>query len=109
MPDAPENQKTIDPDMLYEDAVAQLEALVREMESDSMPLEDVMKNYEIGTQLHKICEKRLDEAQGRIEIIRKKRSGEVVTEPFGEEDEPKSQPEPAEADETSSSQDGELF
>ncbi len=109
MPDSPENQKTIAPDMLYEDAVAQLEALVREMESDSMPLEDVMKNYEIGTQLHKICEKRLDEAQGRIEIIRKRRSGEIVTEPFGEAADEKSQPVPAEADETSSSQDGELF
>jgi exodeoxyribonuclease VII small subunit len=109
MPDSPENQKPIDPDMLYEDAVAQLEALVRDMESDSMPLEDVMKNYEIGTQLHKICEKRLDEAQGRIEIIRKKRSGEIVPEPFGEEDTTNSQPESAEADETSSSENGELF
>ncbi|MCK5920121.1 MAG: exodeoxyribonuclease VII small subunit, partial [Methylococcales bacterium] len=109
MPDSPEKQKTIDPDMLYEDAVAKLEALVRSMESDSMPLEDVMKNYEIGTQLHKICEKRLDEAQGRIEIIRKKRNGEIVTEPFGEEDTTKTQPESAAADETSSNQDGELF
>ncbi len=109
MPDLPENQTAIDPDMLYEDAVAQLEALVREMESDSMPLEEVMKNYELGTQLHKICEKRLDEAQGRIEIIRKRRNGEIVTEPFGEENATETQPEPAAADEPISTQDGELF
>lgn len=109
MPDTSKSQNTIDPDMPYEDAVVQLESLVREMESDSMPLEDVMKNYELGTQLHKICEKRLDEAQGRIEIIRKKRNGEIITEPFGEENAIETKPGAAAADEPSSSQDGELF
>ena len=109
MPDSPDNENTIDPDMLYEDAVAEFEALVREMESDSMPLEEVMKNYEIGTNLHKICEKRLDEAQGRIEIIRKKRNGEIVTEPFGEENVTEIQPQSGTSDETNANPDGELF
>ena len=95
--------------MLYEDAIAEFEALVREMESDSMPLEEVMKNYEIGTKLHKICEKRLDEAQGRIEIIRKRRNGEIVTEPFGEENVTENQPQSATSDETNANPDGELF
>ena len=110
MPDSPENLKNINPDIPYEDAVARLEALVREMESDSMPLEELMENYEIGTRLHKICEKRLEEARGRIEIIRKKRNGEIETESFGEEEEStRNQAQSGGADETSSNQHGELF
>lgn len=91
----------------FEDALAQLEALVEEMESDQVPLEDLICKYEEGTRLHRICEKRLDEAQGRIEIIRKKRNGETVLEPFGD-----AAADSAEATTTKSGenqQDGELF
>ncbi|MEX2579042.1 MAG: exodeoxyribonuclease VII small subunit [Verrucomicrobiales bacterium] len=85
MPKASDNDDPVDADLAFENALEQLEELVREMESDQMPLEDLIKNYERGTRLHRICEKRLDEAQGRIEIIRKKRNGENVLEPFGDE------------------------
>jgi exodeoxyribonuclease VII small subunit len=68
----------------FEDALAQLEEMVEEMESDQIPLEDLIRKYEEGTRLYRLCEKRLDEAQGRIEIIRKNRNGETVLEPFGE-------------------------
>ncbi len=69
--------------LAFEVALEKLEGLVREMESDQIPLEELIKNYEMGTELHRICEKRLDEAQGRIDLIRKKRNGELVLEPFG--------------------------
>lgn len=68
----------------FEEALAQLEALVEEMESDEVPLEALIRKYEEGTRLYHLCEKRLDEARGRIEILRKKRDGETVWEPFGE-------------------------
>lgn len=74
--------ETDSPDLPFEDALGQLEELVREMESDQMPLEDLIQHYERGTALYRICEKRLDEAQGRIEIIRKKQNGQSVLEPF---------------------------
>ncbi len=69
----------------FEAALAQLEALVEEMESEEIPLEDLIRKYEDGTRLYQLCEQRLDEARGRIEILRKKRNGEAVLEPFGEE------------------------
>jgi len=88
MPRAAKNEKASDVTTAsppaFEDALEQLEALVREMESDDIPLDDLIKNYEEGTRLYRACEQRLDEAQGRIEIIRKKRSGEYVLETFGD-------------------------
>ena len=90
----------------FEDALSQLEELVREMESDQMPLEELIKNYEEGTRLFKVCEKRLDEAQGRIEIIRKNRNGQNVVEPFGDQDDEKAT---VSAEEDESDEHGELF
>lgn len=90
----------------FEDALSQLEELVREMESDQMPLEELIKNYEEGTRLFEVCEKRLDQAQGRIEIIRKNRNGEGVVEPFGDQEDEKTA-ESAEKDQ--SDEHGELF
>ncbi len=71
----------------FEDALAQLEELVREMETDQIPLEDLIRKYEEGTRLYRVCEESLDAARGRIEVLRKKRNGETVSEPFGEESE----------------------
>lgn len=68
----------------FEEALERLEGLVREMEAEQMPLESLIQNYEEGTKLFQLCEKRLDEAEGRIEIIRKNRNGNTVVEPFDE-------------------------
>ncbi|MEM7601169.1 MAG: exodeoxyribonuclease VII small subunit [Verrucomicrobiota bacterium] len=90
----------------FEDALSQLEELVREMESDQMPLEELIQNFEEGTRLFKVCEKRLDEAQGRIEIIRKNRNGQDVVESFGD---PNNDQAAGPADEDESNEHGELF
>ena len=90
----------------FEDALSQLEELVHEMESDQMPLEELIKNYEEGTRLFKVCEKRLDEAQGRIEIIRKNRNGQGVVEPFGDQENEKAA---VSAEKDESDEHGELF
>ena len=82
MPKAKNSSPEKESDLPFEKALTQLEDLVREMESDELPLEELIGKYELGTQLHRACEKRLDEAQGRIEMIRKKRNGETVVEPF---------------------------
>lgn len=106
MPKAVAKDKQVQTDLPFEDALDQLEALVREMESDQIPLDDLIKNYEEGTRLYRVCEKRLDEAQGRIEIIRKKRNGEHVLENFGDEPEIKATTETESGD---SQKNGELF
>ena len=45
-------------------AYKRLETLIQGMESDQVPLDHLIQNYEEGIALYKICEKRLDEAQG---------------------------------------------
>ncbi len=72
--------------MSFEEALEALEELVRQMEADEVPLNDLLLKYEEGNRYYKVCESRLDEARGRIEILRKKRNGESVLEPFGDDD-----------------------
>lgn len=102
-------------DLPFEEALGQLEELVRDMEAENVPLEELMEKYEQGTRLHRICEKRLDEAQGRIEIIRKKRDGSAELEAFGEKaasgdrDTPDADEPAQDRNDESSQQDGELF
>ncbi|MEM6278924.1 MAG: exodeoxyribonuclease VII small subunit [Verrucomicrobiota bacterium] len=105
MPKTKQSESAAD-EPAFEDALSELENLVREMESDQMPLEELIQNYEKGTHLYQLCEKRLGEAQGRIEIIRKNRNGEDVVEPFGE---PETEMSPESTDEEESKEHGELF
>ena len=108
MPKAKDSDSAAPAEPAFEDALSQLEELVRDMESDQMPLEDLIKSYEQGTQLYQVCQKRLDEANGRIEIIRKKRNEEHILEPFAEDDyAANTSVEPNEYD--ASKDDGQLF
>lgn len=86
MPDTPTDTAAAeDAELSFEQAYESLESLVREMESDEMPLTTLIGAYERGIQLHALCQKRLEEAQGRIEMIRRRASGETVTEPFDDQ------------------------
>ena len=86
MPKSVEKKTSIDPKLPFEEALGRLEILVQGMDSEKMPLDDLIKNYEDGISLYRICEKRLDEAQGRIDMIRKRRDGGVTLESFSETD-----------------------
>lgn len=70
-------------DLSFEAALESLESHIRSMESDALPLEDLIESYEQGSQLLKVCQNRLDAAEARIELIRKNRSGENVASSFG--------------------------
>jgi exodeoxyribonuclease VII, small subunit len=53
----------------FEDALAELEAIVRRLEEGSGTLDDAIAAYERGAMLKRYCEVRLQEAQLRIEKI----------------------------------------
>lgn len=65
--------------MVFEDAMRELEELVEAMEDGEIPLNDLIDKYERGAGLLKVCQKRLTDAELRIEMIRKKNDGTVVT------------------------------
>ena len=59
----------------FEQALEQLETIVESMESGDTPLADLIEKYEQGTHLLKLCETRLKEAEVKIEILKKQKTG----------------------------------
>jgi exodeoxyribonuclease VII small subunit len=55
--------------MSFEDALAELEQIVRRLEAGQVRLDDAILSYERGTQLKRHCERKLNEAQQRVDRI----------------------------------------
>jgi exodeoxyribonuclease VII small subunit len=53
----------------FETALAQLEALVAQMEDGTLALDQSLAAYEKGVELAKICQKRLDSAEQQIKVL----------------------------------------
>jgi exodeoxyribonuclease VII small subunit len=58
-----------EPAQSFESSIERLETIVEAMESDKMPLEELLVRYEEGIKLVKICQEKLETAEKRIEII----------------------------------------
>jgi exodeoxyribonuclease VII small subunit len=71
----------------FEAALARLEEIVQELEKGDIPLEQSLKLFEEGIKLSRICNKRLEEAERKVEILIKDKDGVVKAEPFQEEEE----------------------
>ena len=65
----------------FEDAVAQLESVVRELETGEISLEAALARFEEGVRLSRHCLGILDSAQGRIERWVTELNGEPVLVP----------------------------
>ncbi|MFN3935290.1 exodeoxyribonuclease VII small subunit [Parvibaculum sp.] len=67
----------------FEEALAQLEKIVSQLESGNAELENSIELYERGTALKAHCEARLKAAEAKVEKIRLSASGEAAgTEPL---------------------------
>lgn len=66
--------------MNFEDALAELEAIVRRLEEGSTRLDEAISAYERGIILKRHCEAKLKEAQSRVERIVVAPSGAVAAE-----------------------------
>jgi exodeoxyribonuclease VII small subunit len=53
----------------FEDALRRLEEIVRKMESGELALEESLKAFEEGIRLSRLCAKKLDEAERRVEVL----------------------------------------
>jgi exodeoxyribonuclease VII small subunit len=67
--------------LTFEQALAQLEKIVGELESGQAPLEQSIEMYERGAALKAHCEKRLEAARLRVEKIVVGPQGATATEP----------------------------
>jgi exodeoxyribonuclease VII small subunit len=67
--------------MSFEDALAELEQIVRRLEGGQVKLDEAIQSYERGAQLKQHCERKLNEAQQRVDRIVIGPEGAVSTEP----------------------------
>jgi len=65
----------------FEAALERLEAIVQRLESGEVNLEESIRIYEEGVKIKAFCEKKLAEAQDRVEKIVLSPDGSVTTEP----------------------------
>ena len=66
----------------FEHALTRLEEIVRKLEGTTLSLDDAMKLFEEGVQLSRDCQKYLEQAEGRVEILLKKAGGEMAAQRF---------------------------
>ena len=74
-------KKAADADITFETAVEKLEFIVEAMESEELPLEKLLVQYEEGTKLVKICESKLQAAEKRITQLEENLEGELASRP----------------------------
>ncbi len=67
--------------MSFEDALAELETIVRQLEQGDVELEKSIAMYERGAALKQHCEARLKAAELKVEQIVQGKDGKVTTEP----------------------------
>ncbi len=70
-------------DPTFEQALAQLEQIVQKLERGELPLEESLRLYEEGIRLSRLCHGKLEEAEGRIELLLKDGRGEPVRDQQG--------------------------
>lgn len=71
-------------EMTFEQALSRLEQIVKALEGGNVPLEDLIKLFDEGTALVKLCTERLDKAEEKVKLLQMK--GNVLTEEeFGEQ------------------------
>ena len=66
-------------DLTFEAALKELEEIVSQLDTGSIDLDKAVEAYEKGAKLKQHCEKKLKEAQLRIEKIEVDKNGDITT------------------------------
>jgi exodeoxyribonuclease VII small subunit len=70
----------------FEELLARLQKVVDDLERGDLPLEQSLAIFEEGVQLSRLGQRRLEEAEQRVERLLGDESGGVRTRPFDEEE-----------------------
>jgi exodeoxyribonuclease VII small subunit len=68
----------------FEAALKQLEDIVQRLEKGELPLEESLVLYEQGVRLSRFCHGKLEEAEGKIELLMKDARGDVMLDEAGQ-------------------------
>lgn len=77
-----------EPEKSFEDALDRLETIVQQMDSPTLPLAQLIADYEEGVKLVKICQAKLKDAEQKIEIITRRAQSDPQLEPFDPAEKP---------------------
>lgn len=67
MPRSPAPPPSLKPS--YEQALAELDLLVRAMEEGQMPLDKLLESYRRGAELLQLCKSRLDAVEAQVQLL----------------------------------------
>ena len=79
---APEYNRERMSEVKFEEAMGRLEEIVKGLEKGDLSLDLAMSSFEEGVSLSKICLKRLENADRKIEILIQTHNGQKRVEPF---------------------------
>jgi exodeoxyribonuclease VII small subunit len=71
----------------FESSLRELEQIVQQLEAGDMPLDRSLELFEQGVKLSRQCQKRLDEAERKVEILLRANDGSYKSTPFEPSDE----------------------
>lgn len=71
----------------FEASLHRLEQIVKKLEAGDLALDDALKLFEEGIHLSQQCQKQLEEAESKVEILLKKADGKVVARKYAREGE----------------------
>ena len=70
----------------FEQALAELEEVVEQLESGALPLDDSLAAFEKGVGLVKFCNQKLNEVEKKVELLLKDKDGRLQLTTLGEID-----------------------
>jgi exodeoxyribonuclease VII small subunit len=71
----------------FESSLRELEQIVQQLEAGDLPLDRSLELFEQGVKLSRQCQKRLDEAERKVEILLRSSDGSYKPEAFEPSDE----------------------
>ena len=73
-------------ELKFEKAVQRLEKIVDDLEKGELDIDKSLEMFEEGIKMSRICSKKLNEAEAKIEKLTRNQKGELITELFPVED-----------------------
>ena len=77
----------------FEKAMKRLEQIVEELEKGELDIDKSLEIFEEGIKMSRVCSKKLNEAEAKIEKLTQDKKGELITELFPVEEEDHDAPE----------------
>jgi len=68
----------------FEDALTELEAIVRRLENEQLSLDEAITLFEEGIKLSHFCAARLEEAEKKVSLLLKDDQGNPYEQPFAD-------------------------